>query len=157
MTEVFTAETTIGRPVDAVWARLIDWDSAARWMSGVDALRADGPTAPGTTLVFTTRGKQRTGQIAALDPGRSITLRSIQGGVTRRLCLHVCAERRWDAGEPGGRLPDDRSRAAARPGDQVCHPQVGQRPARRVRRHVHSRMTSRCPPPHSSGRQTGGP
>ncbi len=82
MTEVFTAETTIDRPVDAVWARLTDWDTAARWMSGVDALRAHGPTATGTTLVFTTRGKERTGQIVALDPGRSITLRSIQGGVT---------------------------------------------------------------------------
>ena len=31
---------------------------------------------------FTTRGKERTGEIAALDPGRSITLRSVQGGVT---------------------------------------------------------------------------
>ena len=82
MTEVFTAQTTIDRPVDSVWARLVDWDIAARWMPGVDALRAQGPTAIGTTLVFTTRGKQRTGQIGALDPGRSITLRSIQGGVT---------------------------------------------------------------------------
>ncbi len=76
------AETTIDRPVDTVWARLIDWDSAAQWMPGVDALSAHGRTAAGTTLVFTTRGKERTGQIAALDPGRSITLRSIQGGVT---------------------------------------------------------------------------
>ena len=91
MTEVFTAETTIDRPVDAVWARLIDWDSAARWMSGVDAMRADGPTATGTTLVFTTRGKERTGQIAALDPGRSITLRSIQGGVTADY-VYACAQ-----------------------------------------------------------------
>jgi carbon monoxide dehydrogenase subunit G len=82
MTEVFTAETTIDRPVDAVWERLIDWDTAAEWMSGVDALRVHGPSAAGTTLVFTTRGKQRTAQIAALDPGRSVTLRSIQGGVT---------------------------------------------------------------------------
>jgi carbon monoxide dehydrogenase subunit G len=82
MTTVFTAETTIHRPVGAVWERLIDWDTAARWMPGVDGLRADGPTAVGTTLVFTARGKQRTGQIAALDPGRSITLRSVQGGVT---------------------------------------------------------------------------
>ncbi len=39
MTEVFTAETTIDRPVDAVWARLVDWDTAARWMSGVDECR----------------------------------------------------------------------------------------------------------------------
>ena len=90
MTEVFTAETTIDRPVDAVWARLIDWDSAARWMPGVEALRADGPTAVGTTLVFTTRGKQRTGQIAALEPGRRITLRSVQGPVTADY-VYACA------------------------------------------------------------------
>jgi hypothetical protein len=51
-------------------------------MSGVDALRAQGPTEIDTTLIFTTRGKERTGQIAALNPGRSITLRSVQGGVT---------------------------------------------------------------------------
>jgi hypothetical protein len=49
---------------------------------GVDVLRADGVTAVGTTLRFTTRGKQRTSEIAALDPGRSVTLRSRQGGVT---------------------------------------------------------------------------
>jgi carbon monoxide dehydrogenase subunit G len=82
MTEVFTADTTIDRPVDVVWARLIDWDFAARWMPGVDALHAQGPTEIGTTLTFTTRGKERASQIAALDPGRSIALRSIQGGVT---------------------------------------------------------------------------
>jgi hypothetical protein len=34
MTEVFTADTTIDRQVDVVWARLIDWDSATRWMLG---------------------------------------------------------------------------------------------------------------------------
>ena len=90
MTEVFTAQTTIDYPVDAVWARLIDWDTAARWMPGVDAMRVDGPTAIGTTLAFTTRGKQRAGQIAALDPGRSITLRSIQGGVTADY-VYACA------------------------------------------------------------------
>jgi uncharacterized protein YndB with AHSA1/START domain len=65
MTEVFTAETTIDRSVHVVWGQLIDWDLAARWMSGVDALRADGPTAESTTLVFTSRGKERTAQIAA--------------------------------------------------------------------------------------------
>lgn len=82
MTEVFTAEIVIDRPVDAVWARLTDWDTAARWMPGVDALRAHGPTATGATLTFTTRGRERTGRIVALDPGRGITLRSTQGGVT---------------------------------------------------------------------------
>ena len=40
MTEAFAVETTIDRPVDVVWSRLVDWDTAARWMSGVDALRA---------------------------------------------------------------------------------------------------------------------
>jgi carbon monoxide dehydrogenase subunit G len=82
MTEVFTAETVIDRSVEEVWAQLIDWEGASRWMPGVDELRAQGPTATGTALVFTARGKERIGQIAAVDPGRSITLRSIQGGVT---------------------------------------------------------------------------
>jgi carbon monoxide dehydrogenase subunit G len=89
-TEVFTTETVIDQPVDVVWARLIDWDTAAGWMSGVDALHAHGPTAAGTTLVFTTRGKERAGQITALDPGRSITLTSIQGGVTADY-VYACA------------------------------------------------------------------
>jgi len=90
MTEDFTAETTIDRPVDTVWARLVDWDAAARWMPGVQALRADGPTAPGTTLVFTSRGRDRVGQIAAVEPGRSITLRSQQGGVVADY-VYACA------------------------------------------------------------------
>ena len=90
MTEVFTAETTIDRPIDEVWARLTDWDNAARWMPGVDALHAQGPTAVGTALVFTARGKHRTGQIAALDPGRSVTVRSVQGGVTADY-VYACA------------------------------------------------------------------
>jgi len=81
MTRAFAATRNIDRPVDEVWARLTDWDRAAGWL-GVDSIRADGPTAVGTTLRFTTRGKERTSEIAALDPGRSITLRSRQGGVT---------------------------------------------------------------------------
>ena len=82
MTVAFTSATTIGHPVGPVWNRLVDWDSAAQWMSGVDALRAEGPVAAGTTLVFTARGKERRGSIVAVEPGRSVTLRSIQGGVT---------------------------------------------------------------------------
>ena len=42
MTEAFAVETTIDHPVDVVWARLVDWDAAARWMPGVDAFRAQG-------------------------------------------------------------------------------------------------------------------
>lgn len=82
MKTAFTAATTIGHPVGPVWERLVDWDSAKQWMSGVDALRAEGPIATGTTVVFTARGKERRGSIAALEPGRSITLRSVLGGVT---------------------------------------------------------------------------
>jgi uncharacterized protein YndB with AHSA1/START domain len=82
MTEVFTAETVIDRPVEAVWECLTNWDLARQWMPGVEALRAHGPVATGTTLAFTTRGKERTAKVVALDPGHSITLRSMQGGVT---------------------------------------------------------------------------
>jgi uncharacterized protein YndB with AHSA1/START domain len=81
MTRAFAATREIDRPAEQVWARLTDWDRAAGWL-GVDSIRADGPTAVGTTLLFTARGKERTSEIAALDPGRSITLRSRQGGVT---------------------------------------------------------------------------
>jgi uncharacterized protein YndB with AHSA1/START domain len=81
MTRAFTATRDIDRPMEEVWARLTDWDRAAGWL-GVDRISADGPIAVGTTLRFTTRGKERTSEIAALDPGRSITLRSRQGGVT---------------------------------------------------------------------------
>jgi uncharacterized protein YndB with AHSA1/START domain len=80
--EIFRAGVTIDRPADEVWARLVTWDDAPRWMAGVDALRASGPTAPGTRLVFTARGKERTGEIVAVDPGRGVTVRSAQGGVT---------------------------------------------------------------------------
>ncbi|MGA9747076.1 MAG: SRPBCC family protein [Nocardioides sp.] len=82
MTTAFTARATVGHPVAAVWERLVDWDSADRWMRGVDAVRAQGPVEVGSTIVFTTRGKERLATIAALHPGRSITMRSVQGGVT---------------------------------------------------------------------------
>src|SRR4051794_32585570 len=81
MTRAFSVTREIDRPPAQVWARLTDWDRAAGWL-GVDRIRADGPTAVGTSLRFTARGKERTSEIAARDPGRSITLRSRQGGVT---------------------------------------------------------------------------
>ena len=81
MVQAFTATREIGSPADEVWRQLTDWDRAAGWL-GVDSIHADGPQQVGTTLRFVTRGKERTSEIAALDPGRSITLRSRQGGVT---------------------------------------------------------------------------
>ena len=81
MTRAFAVTRAIDLPAEQVWARLTDWDRAASWL-GVDAIRADGATAVGTTLRFTARGTERTSEIAALEPGRSVTLRSRQGGVT---------------------------------------------------------------------------
>lgn len=82
MTQAFQATATIDRPVDQVWSELIDWPRAAEWMSGVDSVRAGGDTAVGTKLTVHARGKDRTSTITALEPGRSITLTSVQGGVT---------------------------------------------------------------------------
>jgi carbon monoxide dehydrogenase subunit G len=82
MTEVFAVEAVVDRPVAEVWARLVDLERAPAWMAGVDGLRAQGPVAAGTTVVFTARGKERSGTITAVEPGRSLTLRSAQGGVT---------------------------------------------------------------------------
>jgi uncharacterized protein YndB with AHSA1/START domain len=81
MVQAFRATRVVGHPVDQVWRQLTDWNRAAAWL-GVDSIRAEGHTAVGTTLRFISRGKERTSQIAALDSGRSITLRSRQGGVT---------------------------------------------------------------------------
>jgi uncharacterized protein YndB with AHSA1/START domain len=81
MAQAFTVSREFDRPASAVWEQLTDWDRAAGWL-GVDAIRAEGPTAVGTELVFRARGKDRRSEIVALDPGRSITLRSRQGGVT---------------------------------------------------------------------------
>ena len=39
-------------------------------------------SAVGAVLTFHARGKERTSEIVALDPGCSITLRSVQGGVS---------------------------------------------------------------------------
>ena len=81
MTQAFSAVRELDRPAPAVWEQLTDWDRAAGWL-GVDSIRAEGPTAVGTELVFRARGKDRRSEIVALDPGRSVTLRSRQGGVT---------------------------------------------------------------------------
>jgi uncharacterized protein YndB with AHSA1/START domain len=91
MTRAFTATRLVDRPPGEVWDRLTDWDRAAGWL-GVDRIAADGPTAVGTPLRFTARGKERTSEIAALDPGRSITLRSRQGGVTADYTYSVAPE-----------------------------------------------------------------
>jgi len=82
MPKAFAVEATIDRPADQIWSALTDWPNAYLWMPGVDAMAASGPTEVGTELSFHARGKDRPALISALDPGRAITLRSVQGGVT---------------------------------------------------------------------------
>ncbi len=76
MAEAFAAEATIDRPVQEVFARLTDWPRAAEWMPGVESVRADGDV-----LTVHARGKDRTSRITAYEPGRSVTLTSVRGGV----------------------------------------------------------------------------
>ena len=81
MATAFTSATLIDRPAEEVWRRLTDWEHAAGWL-GVESVAADGATAVGTQLRVQTRGKEQRSEITSLDPGRSVTLRSQQGGVT---------------------------------------------------------------------------
>lgn len=82
MAATFSAESTIDRPAAEVWAALTRWEDAPEWMSGIDSMIAGGPTEVGTKLTFRARGKERSSEIVALDEGRSVVLRSVQGGVS---------------------------------------------------------------------------
>ncbi len=83
MAQAFDVETTINRSADDVWKTLTDWTRAAEWMRGIDSMTANGPNEVGTELLFRARGKDRPATIAAIDEStRSLTLRSVQGGVT---------------------------------------------------------------------------
>lgn len=82
MDQVFDAETVIAAPRDRVWAALTDWSQAPRWMDGVEQLAADGPVAAGTTLTFTTGGRDRCSAIVAATTHEALTIRSELRGVT---------------------------------------------------------------------------
>ena len=82
MARTFAVAETIDRPARAVWAALTDWPNAHIWMRGIDRMEAQGETAAGTELRFHAREAERTSVIARCDEGRSIVLRSVQGGVT---------------------------------------------------------------------------
>ena len=79
MVEAFAVEATIARSVKDVWAALTAWCTAHRWMAGIEHVRAGGPTAPGTTLTFRARGKDRVAEIAAAEDERAVVIRSVQG------------------------------------------------------------------------------
>jgi uncharacterized protein YndB with AHSA1/START domain len=82
MTTAFTTSVTMAQGPELVWQTLTDWDRLAEWMPGVERAGADGPTAAGMALTFSARGKDRTSHVASIEPGRSLVLRSVQGGVT---------------------------------------------------------------------------
>ena len=81
-------------------------------MPGVGSLRARDASVPGAALMFTARGKERTGQIAAPEVGRSITLRSVQGGVTADY-VYACSQQ--DAWTGVSLTVDCRTSGAFRP------------------------------------------
>jgi uncharacterized protein YndB with AHSA1/START domain len=108
MTRAFRTTVALDRPAGEVWQQLTDWDHAAGWL-GVDRVAADGPTAAGTRLRFASRGRERTAEITAVDPGRSVTLRSRQGGVSADYTYRV------EPAGPGARVTLDADVRAAGP------------------------------------------
>ena len=82
MTQTISVAETINRRPEHVWAVLTDWPGAVRWMNGIESMSIDGETAEGAHVRFFTRGQNRDSLITHCEPGRSITLRSQQGGVS---------------------------------------------------------------------------
>ena len=82
MAKTISVSETIDAAAQRVWAELTDWPAAGRWMNGIDSLSIDGDTVAGARLRFFSRGRERESIITQCEPGRSITLRSQQGGVT---------------------------------------------------------------------------
>jgi uncharacterized protein YndB with AHSA1/START domain len=75
MTIAFHRETVIPLPPESAWAVLTDWSRAPQWMQGVEDMRAEGPTAEGTALVFRHRGIEHRAAIVACTPPEKIVLR----------------------------------------------------------------------------------
>ena len=82
MARTISVSETINAPPDRVWEVLTDWPNAVRWMNGIESMSIEGETVEGARVRFFTRGAERESVIAQCEPGRSITLRSQQGGVT---------------------------------------------------------------------------
>ncbi len=82
MTQTISVVETINRPPAEVWEVLTDWPGAVRWMNGIDSMSIEGETLEGARVRFHTRGKDRDSVITHCEAGRSLTLRSQQGGVT---------------------------------------------------------------------------
>ena len=92
MPTAFTTTEPIDAPPAAVWKVLTAWPGAPAWMKGIDTMSADGETAAGTELRFTTRGKERTARLIEVDPGRSLVMRSVQGPVAADYRYELAAD-----------------------------------------------------------------
>jgi uncharacterized protein YndB with AHSA1/START domain len=77
----FTSTVVVHIPPARAWALLTDWVAAPAWMPGVTEMHAEGPTQTGLVIDFHARGHERTAQVTALDPGRSITITTGEGDV----------------------------------------------------------------------------
>ena len=82
MARTISVTETIDRSPGEVWEVLTDWPGGVRWMNGIESMSIEGETVEGAHVRFHTRGQDRDSVITHCDPGRSITLRSQQGGVT---------------------------------------------------------------------------
>jgi uncharacterized protein YndB with AHSA1/START domain len=82
MARTISVSETINASSDQVWKVLTDWPGAVRWMNGIESMSIDGETVEGARVRFFTRGQERDSLFTHCDPGRSVTLRSQQGGVT---------------------------------------------------------------------------
>ena len=82
MAQTISVSETIDASPDRVWEVLTDWPGAVRWMNGIEAMSIEGETVEGARVRFFTRGQDRESMITHCQPGRSVTLRSQQGGVT---------------------------------------------------------------------------
>ena len=82
MARTISVAETIDAAPDQVWDVLTDWPGAIRWMNGIESMSVDGETVEGARVRFFTRGQERESLITHCEPGRSVTLRSQQGGVT---------------------------------------------------------------------------
>ncbi|MXY85770.1 MAG: hypothetical protein F4Y95_04570 [Chloroflexi bacterium] len=82
MARTISASETIDRPADEVWAVITDWPNAVHWMNGIESMSIEGEPVEGAWVHFFTRGQDRESVVVRCEPGRSVTLRSQQGGVT---------------------------------------------------------------------------
>lgn len=101
MTTIFTRSVTLSASPQQVWDGLTRWQDAPQWMKGIDRLSPpDEAVGLGTRLRFQARGEDRTSEISAWDPPRSMAIRTVQGTIVAEYRYTVSAP---EAGE-GTRL-----------------------------------------------------